>query len=595
MADMNNSSIKAFSQFLHYSKKWRPKILLATFYSIINKLFDIAPEILIGFAVDLVVKKQSSFIASMGFVDPKSQLALLGVCTFLIWAFESLFQYMYSITWRNIAQSVEHEIRLDAYQHVQSLDMQWYDKQKIGNISAILNDDVNQLERFLDNGANEIIQIIVSTVSIGAIFFYISPLVAFASILPVPIILLIAMFFQKNLSPRYSAVRDSVGLMNSTIFNNLLGIMTIKSFTAEKVEANRVKKFSNDYREKNNSAILLSSAFIPVVRMGVLSGFLATMIIGGFLALSSSIEVGTFSVLVFLTQRFLWPFTRLGETIDLFARSMASTKRILNLINTPLTISDIDNSIEVKDLKGNILFNDISFGYSDKENVFSNLNLKINDGDFVGIVGKTGIGKTTLIKLLLRFYEPKSGEILIGENNISELKINSLRSHIGLVSQEIFLFDGTVKENMIYPLSDVSDSVLDNVSSLSQAKEFIDNLPMGYDTLIGERGIRLSVGQKQRISIARALIRDPSILIFDEATSSVDNKTEYLIQKALNEISKDRTTLVIAHRLSTIRNADQILVIDDGKLIEYGTHEVLLSENGIYKYLWDLQSGKLDN
>ena len=274
---------------------------------------------------------------------------------------------------------------------------------------------------------------------------------------------------------------------------------------------------------------------------------------------------------------------------------MASTKRILNLINTPLTISDIDNSIEVKDLKGNILFNDISFGYSDKENVFSNLNLKINDGDFVGIVGKTGIGKTTLIKLLLRFYEPKSGEILIGENNISKLKINSLRSHIGLVSQEIFLFDGTVKENMIYPLSDVSDSVLDNVSSLSQAKEFIDNLPMGYDTLIGERGIRLSVGQKQRISIARALIRDPSILIFDEATSSVDNKTEYLIQKALNEISKDRTTLVIAHRLSTIRNADQILVIDDGKLIEYGTHEVLLSENGIYKYLWDLQSGKLDN
>ena len=588
------NSFTSFSRFIKYSSPWKFKIYLASFYSIINKLFDIAPEILIGIAVDLVVQGENSFIAGLGFPDTQSQITFLAVCTFLIWAFESLFQYLYSISWRNIAQSIEHSIRLDAYAHVQRLDLAWFENQKTGDITAKLNDDVNQLERFLDNGLNEIIQIIVSTVAIGCVFFYISPLIASISILPIPVILFIAFLFQKNLAPRYIAVRNAVGRMNNTIFNNLLGISTIKSFVTESIESKRVEGLSSDYQMKNRYAIKLSSAFIPIVRMGVLSGFLGTMIIGSIKTLNGEIAVGSFSVLVFLTQRFLWPFTRLGETVDLFERAMASNKRILDLIDTPYEIKNNENSTNLDNYKQNIIFDNVSFSYDKHSSIFNNLNLNIKHGDFLGIVGQTGAGKTTIIKLLLRFYNTQSGNILIGNQNINDINLDNLRENIGYVSQEIFLFDGTIKENICYPEINLNEDALETACQKSQASEFIDKLPNKYNTMIGERGQKLSVGQKQRIAIARAIYKNPPIIVFDEATSAVDNETELLIQKALHDISKDRTTIVIAHRLSTVRNADNIIVIGDGNIIESGNHNVLISLKGVYEHLWNIQTGKID-
>ena len=569
-------------------------MVIASIYSIVNKLFDIMPEILIGFAVDLVVKRQDSFIASMGFNSVESQISMLAFCTFLIWAFESLFQYLYSVAWRNLAQSIEHEIRIDAYSHVQNLNIKWFEGQKTGNVTSIINDDINQLERFLDNGANDIIQIIVSTVTIGAVFFFISPLIAAIAIIPVPVILFVASFFQKSLEPKYLNVRNAAGNLSSTIFNNLLGIMTIKSFTSENLEKKRISDLSKHYQVANRDAIRISSAFVPVVRMGVLSGFLGTMVLGAFMAFSGAIAVGSFSVLLFLTQRFLWPFTRLGEIIDLFARSMASTRRIMDLINTPIEIKDNKDSISLSDLKEDIVFNNVSFQYSEDSKVFSELSFKIKSNSLIGIVGKTGVGKSTLIKLLLRLYNINGGQITIGSHNINNIALESLRQNIGLVSQETFLFDGTIADNISYPALDTDMDKIKRAAELSQCDEFIARFPEGYNTVVGERGQRLSVGQKQRISIARAILKDPSILIFDEATSSVDNKTENLIQKSLKAISKDRTTIAIAHRLSTIRNADLILVLDDGKIIESGTHDELVELKGDYKYLWDLQTGQLE-
>ena len=588
----SNSSINSFKRLIRYARPWRGQVILASIYSTLNKLFDIAPEILLGVAVDLVVRKENSVIASLGFESIQSQVGVLAIATFLIWVFESLFQYLYSITWRNLAQSIEHNIRLDAYNHVQTLDISWFENKKVGDITSKLNDDVNQLERFLDNGFNSLIQLVVSTVSIGAWFFYISPLVASITILPVPIILLIAFFFQKNLSPRYLAVRNSVGVLNNTIFNNLLGIATIKSFVTEDLESDRINKFSNWYRLKNRYAIQLSSAFVPVVRMGVLSGFLGTMVVGSYLALNGSIEVGSYSILIFLTQRFLWPFTTLSETIDLFERSMASTKRVLDLLETKHTIKNSPDSIKLDDFNQDIMFNEVEFKYEDNKPLFNNLSFVIKKHTLVGIVGQTGAGKTTIIKLLLRFYDPKLGYITIGNHKIKNINIKNLRKSIGYVSQEIFMFDGTIKDNIAYPPEDFNDDKLMMAAKQSQADEFINKLPNGYDTFVGDRGQKLSAGQKQRLAIARALYKNPPILIFDEATSAIDNETELLIQKALNVISKNRTTIVIAHRLSTIRNADNIIVIGEKNIIEQGDHDTLIDNNNIYKKLWDIQTGK---
>ena len=593
MTHQTDSSFYSFKRFLKYAKPWKWQIIKSSIYSIINKLFDIAPEILLGAAVDLVVRRENSFIANLGFESIGSQIAILGIITFLIWAFESIFQYLYSISWRNLAQSIEHNIRIDAYNHVQKLDVSWFEDKKIGDITAKLNDDVNQLERFLDNGFNSIIQLVVSTVAIGAWFFYISPLVASITILPVPIILLIAFFFQKNLSPRYLAVRDSAGLMNNTIFNNLLGILTIKSSVSEKIESKRIHDLSHNYRLRNRSAIKLSSAFVPIVRMGVLSGFLGTMIVGSYLALNGKIEIGSYSILIFLTQRFLWPFTTLRETVDLFERSMASNKRILDLLDTKHIIKDNEGARTINNFDENIFFSDIEFNYDENKSLFKNLNFTIKNNSLTGIVGQTGSGKTTIIKLLLRFYDPKNGNILIGNHKIKKIKLKNLRENIGYVSQDIFMFDGSIKDNIAYPgIGDSTDKII-TAAKQSQSHEFIEKLPDGYDTSIGERGQKLSEGQKQRIAIARALYKDPPILIFDEATSSVDNETELLLQKALYEISKDRTTIVIAHRLSTVRNADNIFVLGNNTIIENGSHDDLLDINGVYNKLWEIQTGKI--
>ena len=586
----NSSSFKSFLRFFKYAKKWRVKIYLATLYSVINKIFDIAPEILLGIAVDVVTSSNDNFLDYFGVHGSEDQVVTLAVLTFGIWAFESIFQYMYMVGWRNIAQSIEHDIRLDLYKNVQSLDMDWFENQKLGNISSIINDDVNQLERFLNNGINQIVQIIVSSILIGGVFFFISPVIAAIILLPIPIIFFISMFFQKNLSPKYLDVRESVGKLNSSIFNNLLGISTIKSFASEKRETHRLRDLSHNYLDKNKRAIKLSSAFVPVVRMGVLSGFLVTMVMGSLMALNKEITPGEFAMLLFLTQRFLWPFTSLGEIVDLFERSMASTKRILDTLDVRAIIKDGANK-DFASFDESLDFKSIQFYYDKNNIVFDNISFTVERKKITAIVGPTGIGKTSLVKLLLRFYDPQKGEIRIGNENIKDLELRSLRKNIGLVGQDTFLFDGTIQENIIYPDENVDFEKMKKVSELSQSYEFIQDFEKGFETLIGERGVKLSGGQKQRLAIARALYKDPSILVFDEATSSIDNHTESLIQKSMKDICRDRTALIIAHRLSTIRYADNIIVIDNGNIAETGSHEELVLKNGLYKRLWDIQTG----
>jgi len=585
-----------FRRLLQHTSSHKKTIRLASACSIINKIWDLAPPLLIGLAVDVVVLQENSFLAGLGFEDPWNQLVLLSIVTFIVWGFESLFEYFFGILWRNLAQTVQHELRLDTFNHVQKQGMGWFDERQKGDILAILNDDINQLERFLDKGANDLLQVSTTVVVVGAIFIAISWKIALFAVLPIPIIIWGSFKYQRSLEPRYAKVRDSAGKMNALLENDLSGMSTIQSFTAEEREMTRVKDLSNDYKDANRDAIRLSAAFTPLIRMAILCGFTATLLLGGWLTLEGQLAIGAYSVLVFMTQRLLWPLTRLGETFDLYQRAMASSTRVLDVLKSPMDLVSGEFAPErEKVATSNIILKDVVFGYPERENIFSGLNLEIAAGKTLGVVGSTGSGKTTLVRLLLRFTDLNDGRIeWVGESTKS-WDLKSLRSSIALVDQHITLFPTTILENIRYGMPEADDDAVKQAAVIAEASEFIEKLPDGWNTMIGEGGHRLSGGQRQRLAIARAVLKDAPLLILDEATSAVDNETEAALQRSIEKVSKDRTTIIIAHRLSTIRNSDRIIVLDDGSIKEDGGHDDLVKKNGIYSRMWGVQTGILSD
>ncbi|MBO0348786.1 ABC transporter ATP-binding protein [Phormidium pseudopriestleyi FRX01] len=578
-------------RLLEYGHQYRVQIWQAIACSILNKLFDLAPPALIGAAVDVVVNEENSFIARFGVTDVFGQLLIISGLTFILWVMESVFQYAYDRLWRNLAQTLQHDLRLDVYRHLQDLDLAYFEERSTGGFMSILNDDINQLERFLDVGANEILQVITTVIIIGTVFFVLAPTVAWMALLPMPFIIWGSIAFQKLLTPRYADVRENVSLLNSQLSNNLSGITTIKSYTAEVYESKRIGRLSENYRQSNRRAIILSAAFIPLIRIIILVAFTATLLFGGLAAVEGNLAVGTYSVLIFLTQRLLWPLTRLGQTLDLYQRATASVARVMNLLDTPIATHPGNKPLPIQTVRGEIQWRDVTFAYFDRNPVINQLSLEIPAGKTIALVGATGSGKSTVVKLLLRLYEIQSGSITLDGIELRDIQLQDLRRAIGLVSQDVFLFHGTVAENIIYGSFDARYEDAIEAAKLAEAHDFIMELPQGYDTIVGERGQKLSGGQRQRLAIARALLKDPPILILDEATSAVDNETEAAIGRSLERITQNRTTIAIAHRLSTIRNADCIYVMDRGELVERGTHEELLELGEIYAGLWRVQMG----
>ncbi len=582
-----------FVRLLNYASVYKRRVAWATSFSVLGKLFDIMPPVLIGMAVDIVVERQNSLLGRWGVTDLSLQLIILGLVTLIVWLLESVFGYLQRVYWRNLAQSMQHDLRVEAYDHVQRLELGYFEDQSTGGLMSVLNDDINQLERFLDIGANDVIQILTTVIAIGGIFVFIAPSVAWMAAVPIPFIIWGSLKFQRLLAPLYLSVREQVSVINHHLSNSLSGIATIKSFTAEDFEAERLRFESNEYLERNRRAIRWGSAFTPLIRMVIVTGFIAITVAGGKLALDGVLEIGAYSVLIFMTQRLLWPLTRLGETFDLYQRAMASTIRILDLLGVKSAIIDGDSHFPTAKVRGRMRLEQVDFAYSDGREVIRNLSLDMPAGDTIAIVGATGAGKSTVIKLLLRYYDVTGGRVLLDGFDLRELRQEDIRKAIGLVSQDVFLFHGTVRENIAYGDPDAPlDRVID-AARVAEAHEFITQLPQGYDTVVGERGQKLSGGQRQRLSIARAVLTDPPILILDEATSSVDNETEAAIQRSLERIVIGRTTIVIAHRLSTVRNADMIYVLQDGQLLESGHHQDLLLLDGLYASLWRVQTGEL--
>jgi ATP-binding cassette, subfamily B, bacterial len=576
-----------------HARAYRAEVLWASLFSVLNKLFDVLPEVLIGVAVDVVVSRRDSFLARFGVVEPHRQLMLLAVVTVFVWVFESTFEYLYAVRWRNIAQNLQHDLRMESYAHVQRLELSWFERTRTGTLMSVLNDDINQLERFLNGGANDLIQVLTGTLLVGAVFFALTAKIAALALLPIPLIVYGAFWFQARLASRYAAVREAAGTLNARLNNNLLGIATIKAYAAEDHELSRIGEGSDRYRRANAFAIRFSAAITPVIRMAILAGFTVTLLYGGFLSLRGEVGVGSYSVLVFLTQRLLWPMTRLADMSDLYQRSMASVERVMNLLETPVTIAYAGKALAPNSVRGELRFEDVHFAYGAAPTL-QGISLAIAAGQSVAFVGGTGGGKSTLVKLLLRFYETTRGRILLDGQPIADIDLQDLRRCIGYVAQDSFLADASAAENIAYGLGDVSRERVVAAAVAAEAHEFIMALPNGYDTQLGERGQKLSGGQRQRIALARAIVRDPRILVLDEATSAVDNETEAAIQRSLERVVVGRTSLIIAHRLSTVRRADRIYVVEAGRIVESGSHDELLALAGIYAGLWRLQTGELE-
>ncbi|WP_029143673.1 ABC transporter ATP-binding protein [Methyloversatilis discipulorum] len=581
------------SRLFSHARNYRRDVRIASLYSVLNKFFDVLPEVLIGVAVDVVVNQKASFLARVGIVDPKDQLVLLALITVVVWVGESLFQYLYDVRWRDLAQNLQHDLRMEAYRHVQKLDMAYFERNRSGNLLAVLNEDINQMERFLNGGANDLIQVFVGSLMVGGVFFVLTHELAFLALVPVPLILYGAFWFQRRLAPRYGAVREAAGALAARLNNNIQGIATVKAYAAEEYEAGHIEQGSDDYRVRNGEAIRLSAAITPVIRMAILAGFTVTLLYGGFMALNGDIGVGSYSVLVYLTQRLLWPLTRLADLTDLYQRSMSSIERVMNLLQTPVNIAYEGRALPRAEVRGELVFDEVSFAYDGTTRpALDRVALRIDAGRSAAFVGSTGGGKSTLIKLLLRFYEPQQGRVLLDGMPIGELNLQDLRRAIGYVAQDTFLADASVAQNIAYGMPDATREAVIEAAKSAEAHDFIVALPQGYDTPVGERGLRLSGGQRQRLALARAILKDPPILVLDEATSAVDNETEAAIQRSLERLVVGRTTLIVAHRLSTVRHADTIHVIDGGRIAESGTHDQLLALDGIYASLWRLQTGE---
>jgi ATP-binding cassette subfamily B protein len=595
--------------FLVYGIRYRFQALVGVFASIFARLLDLIPPVLLGFAVDAVFRDDKAFTDiflvpdTVIPADPQGQLVLTVVLIGSAFTFGALFHWVRNWGFNSFAQNIQHDVRTDTYDKMQRLNMDFFADKQTGEMMSILSNDVNRLERFLNDGMNSLFRLVVMVLGIAGILFYLNWQLALIALLPVPLIGGFTYMFIRIIQPKYAEVRSTVGKVNSRLENNLGGIKVIKSSHTEEYESERVDDVSQGYFDANWDAIETRIKFFPGLRLLAGFGFVLTFLVGGLWVLeaegaapwffTASLSTGEFVTFILLTQRFIWPMAQFGQIINMYQRARASSARIFGLMDEPARIEEDPAAKELTVEDGRVEYDDVTFGY-EEEPIIENVDFTVEGGETLALVGPTGAGKSTVLKLLLRMYDVDDGQISIDGTDIREVTLPSLRSAMGYVSQDTFLFYGTVAENISYGTFDADREEIVEAAKMAEAHGFIQNLPDGYDTEVGERGVKLSGGQRQRLSIARAILKDPEILILDEATSDVDTETEMLIQRSIEKLAADRTTFAIAHRLSTIKDADTIVVLEDGEIVERGTHQQLLDNDGLYAHLWGVQAGEID-
>ncbi|MWV65527.1 ATP-binding cassette domain-containing protein [Halorubrum sp. JWXQ-INN 858] len=572
--------------------------------TIVGRGFGLIPAFVIGLAVDAIFFAERPYALPLvpeGFVPATNVGQLYFSIAILLGAavVGAVASWVEDWGWSVFAQRVQRNLRVDAYEHLQDQELAYFTSRRTGDLMSVLNNDVNALETFLEDGLSATLWILATVAGIGLILVSLNVPLTVITLLPIPLLAAFTLLFTRLIEPRYLSIREEIGDLNSRLENNVSGIEVIKSEGAERFETERVAEASNEYLAANLSAIKVRITYFPGLSVISGVGFAITFLVGGLwvlgrpaFGLTGTLTPGAFVTFVIYAQQFLWPIIRFGDVVDDYERAKAAGSRVQDVLSRDPTVRDRPDASPLEVGEGAVTYDGVQFAYSG-ETVLSDVDFDVEGGTTVGVVGPTGAGKSTLLKLLPRLYDVDGGAVRIDGQDVRDVTLRSLRRSIGYVSQEPFLFFGTVRENVRYGTFDATDDDVERAARRAQAHEFIENLPNGYETLVGERGVKLSGGQRQRLALARTMLKDPAILVLDEATSAVDTETEALIQDRLTEFAADRTTFVIAHRLSTVRTADRILVLEDGEVVEDGTHEGLLETDGLYANFWRVQTGDI--
>ncbi|CEN21380.1 ABC transporter ATP-binding protein [Paraclostridium sordellii] len=578
-------------RLIMYLKTYKSSIILVIIAAILSSIFSIVSPKILGQATTKIFEGVMLKAKGQGGIDFAFIYKVL-IILVILYIISSIFNYMQQYIIVSVAQKTVYDMRQDIYNKLNRLPLNYFDTHTYGEVLSKVTNDIDNISSTLQQSMTQLITSIVTIVGVVIMMLTISPIMTLVTVLTIPLGILFVKPIISRSQSYFIKQQNIIGNLNGHIEEVYTGHEIIKSFNREKKSIDKFKDINIKLYENAWKAQFMSGMMMPIMNFVSNIGYVFVSVIGAVLVTKGRIQIGDIQAFIQYTKQFSQPISQTANIANIIQSTVASAERIFELLDEKELIPDIEKSIVIKNPKGKVIFDHVKFGYSEDKILIQDMNLEVNPGQKVAIVGPTGAGKTTLINLLLRFYELNGGKILIDDIDIRDMRRSDLRKMFGMVLQDTWLFKGTIRENIAYGKENATKEEIENVARSANANHFIKTLPKGYDTIINEEGSNISQGQKQLLTIARAMISDPKILILDEATSSIDTRTELNIQKAMDEIMIGRTSFVIAHRLSTIKDADIILVMKDGNVIESGNHKGLIEKGGFYSELYNSQFNK---